>query len=332
MTARSIAGQQSLIQKEVTPGTPLTTAMLRLTNFKLRPGFAADNTPFRGGTGKVVTGIEVSGETGPVTVEGIQDYNHLGYALSSRVSLPVTTTPGGGTLSRQHVFTLNPDAEDTKATYTYVWGDATQAVQGVYAVFNSLSMNIQRGSLDFGTSMMGRLPTTGATIPGSGITTVPAKQIAARNYNVYLDSTWAGKGTTKLLDCYEANLDLGDKFATDAPIDSTVSGFRGMLEAEEQDMSARYSLGFDAVALASIASFQAGSWVFFTIKSTGPIIEAAIPYSLQIDMALLITSPGEFGAAPNSPAVVVPFEAMLAKDPVSNQVLMVTLVNTVISY
>lgn len=330
--ARSIAGQQSLIQKETTPGTAATNAMKRLANLKLRPGFAADTTPFRGGTGKVVTGQEVTGERGPITVQGIQDYNHLGYVAASRIALPTTTTPSGGVLSRQHVFDLNPDAEDTKATYTVVWGDATQAIQSVFAVFQTLGINIQRGSLNFSTSMMGRLPTTGAAIPGSGITDAPSRPIASRTYNTYLDATWAGRGVTKLLACYEANIDLGDKFATDAPIDSTVSGFKEMLEAEEQGMTARYVLGFDAVALASIASFNAGDFVFFTIKSTGPIIEGVIPYSLQLDTALLITSPGEFGPAPNSPAVTVPFEAVLAKDPISGKVLTLTLVNTVLTY
>lgn len=331
--ARSIAGTNSYIQRETTPGTAKVDAMIHSDALRLRPGWDSDNQMYRGGSGKNVTGMDIDLARTPTSVDGINCFNAIGLALASRVCRPTTTTPVSATDTRLHVGRINPNGEDTKAVYTHVWGDATQATQNVFNVFQSLSISVQRGNLTFNTKMHGRAATTGATLPSTGILEMSQLIIPGRQFNVYLDDAWDDLGTTKALACYEAGLDLGDKFDEDAPIDRTLSGFKELLEKEEQDQTGSFRLGFDSVAVANFNKWTAGSYVFMRLECIHPVaIEDTFFPTLILDASLLITKPGEIGKAPNSPAVTVPFDAVQAVDPVSGEIFAYSLQNAWLGY
>lgn len=334
MPGRSIKSQVQLLQRETTPGTAATNAMKKLTALRFRPSWEGEATPFMGGSSKVATSVDLGDEIGRWTVEGINDFNHLGLVAASRLSGSPTTTQPDATnapTAYQHVFTLNPDSEDPLATYTLIWGDSTQAVQAVYAVFNSLGITIRRGQLEFRSALLSRAPTTGATIPGSGVTTMAPKAMPSTKWDVYADDTWAALGTTKLLAAYEGAIDLGDKYQPDAPINSTITSFESLLEAEDQNYGFDLRLGFDAAAIALMNTFQAGTLKFFRFAVEGPTIGGAVKYLCQLDFAAFVLSRGELSPAPNSPAVTVPFRLALAKD-TNNNACRLTLVNEVASY
>lgn len=330
----SIANAKNYIQAETTAGTAATNAMKNLSAMKFRPGWTDNATPFNGGSSKVPTSIMLGDSVGAISVDGIQDFNNLGFAYASRIAKPVTTQPDAVTAATayQHVFTLNPDGEDTKNTYTVIWGDSDQALQALYAVFNSLGIQIQRGQLQFTTAMLSREPTAGATIPSSGVIDVAAAPISAVKYDVFCDDTWDDLGTTKLARIYEANLDLGDKYQADSPINSAITSFDSLLEAEDQSYAFNPRVALDAVAAGLVSTFKAGAFKFWRILCTGPVIGGAITYSHQLDFCTLITGRGEVGAAPNSPRITLPLTTVLAKDPTGGKSLEATLVNTVAAY
>jgi hypothetical protein len=332
MPGRSIAGQATLLQKETVPGTPLVAAMKKIEALKMRPTLSGDATPFKGLAGKVATSVTLPDLMTTWSAEAIQCFNAIGYVAASRISTPVITTPGGGTLSRQAVFTLNPDGADAFATYTGQWGDATQAIQANYLVFQSLGLQIERGNLAFDTSALSRDYATGATLATTGVTTVPAQPIPPRSYDVWADDSWATIGTTKLLACYRMNLNLGDKYAADAPINSALTGPESFMEQEDQDYGSDATFGFDATATGLITTFKNGAKKYFRVKAVGPIIEGVIPYSIQVDFATIITSIGELTTAPNSPAVVLPVNFEIARDSAAANSCVLTLVNTQTAY
>lgn len=332
MPGRSISGAVVQLQKEVTPGTAIVTAMKRIAALKMLPTLDGEATPFKGISGKMTTAVTLPDTTTMWSSDAVQCFNAVGYIASSRISTPVITTPGGGTLSRQAVFTLNPDAADTFQTYTAQWGDATQALQSTFNVFQSMGLQIERGNLAFTTSMLGRAYATGVTLASAGLTTVPAVPIPPLAYDVWADDTWATIGTTKLLACYRMNLNLGDKFAADSPINSALTSFESVLEAQDQDYGSDAAFGFDTTTTGLITTFKNGATKYFRVKAIGPIIEAAITYSLQLDFAAKITSIGEIGQAPNSPAIVVPMNFEIARDDAAANACVLTLVNTQTAY
>lgn len=329
--AKSITNQITQIQRETTPGTAATTAMRRLTAIGMRPGWNVTTNEFRAQGYKLNTVIQEVDERGAWTVDGVQDFNHLGFVLASRIALPVTTTPAGGTTARQHVFTLVANAEDTRAIYTAQFGDASRAVQATYGAFNSLGINVQRGQLGFDTGFISRTPTIVAAVTTAGATAVPAAPTATRQFDVWADDTWAALGTTQLLAAYEGGIDLGDKFAPDAPINSALASYESLLEAEDQGYGGTLRVGFDATAAGLVTTWQNAALKFFRIKATGPIIEAAIRYVFQLDFCAQITNPGNIEGFANG-TLTLPFDFQIVPDPVSGNAITATLVNTIAAY
>lgn len=335
MAGRSIATQQLWLQKEVTPGTPIVTAMKRVLGLKVFPGYGIEGESYKASGYKVPTAYIPNSEVGEHTVETIQDYNALTWVLTGGFGAPTSTavaTAVGDATS--HAFALNPAAPDTKATFTAVWGDSVQSLQAAHFFFNSLAMNIQRGQLSVDTSAMSYAPTTGATLPSSGTSTVGASPIAARTWDVYCDDEWGDLGTTKLLACYEGGIDLGDKYAPDWVINSALASFDSIIENDDLEPNVNLVLGFDAASVALLGAWTAGTLKFIRFQSTGPKIDetsapADIDASLTIDMCVRITEPGEFSAAPNSPAVSLPLTGQIEVDPVSGNAITATLVNLV---
>jgi hypothetical protein len=99
--------------------------MKKLEGLKMLPTLAGEATAFKGLSGKVATSVTLPDLTTEWSAELIQDFNAIGYVAASRISTPTITTPGGGTLSRQAVFTLNPDGADT-VQYLYRRSGATR--------------------------------------------------------------------------------------------------------------------------------------------------------------------------------------------------------------
>jgi len=329
--AKSIVNQKTLIQRETTPGTALITAMKQLTAIGLRPGYMTETNDFKSQGFKLPTVIQQTNEWGVWAVEGVQDFNHLGFPLGSRISRPTTTTPATGVLSRQHVFTLDPDGPDTFDTYTVQFGDTDRGIQASYGIFNSLGINVQRGSLGFDSTFLSRTPAVIGPIATAGVTIVAAAPTAARQFDVWADNTWAGLGTTKLLAAYEGNLDLGDKFSPDTPINSAVTSYESMVEAVDQSYDGMLRLGFDSVATGLITTFTNGALKFIRIKATGPLIETTIPYSFQLDFCIQIRNPGTLESFSNG-VLTLPFDYSVVPDPTTGNALAATLVNTVIAY
>jgi hypothetical protein len=329
-----MAGQRTLLQRETTKGTAITSAMLELNALRMRPSWEGDREEVRGGTGKTVTGTVGTDEHSPWEIQEFRPcFNHLGLAAGSRVSAPTTTTPGGATTARQHVFSISPNAEDTFNSYTVVWGAANTApVQAVYGHFNSLAMNIERGNVTFDTSFRSRAAQFGATIPGSGITAMPMVPMPGNMWDVYIDSAWADLGDTKYGGAYTANVDLGDKFDLDSPINSAIVSYEQPLEMEEQEHSFELAVRLGAVGLGLVGGMEAGTKHFFRLELVGGLIEPTINYICTIDFCAEIVSRSGITTAPNSAAVVLPLNLAMTPDPVTGKMFELTLVNSVTAY
>jgi hypothetical protein len=170
---RSIAGAQTYLARETVAGTAETTGFFGVPGIRMRPGFDGESNVIRGGSGKAVTSVNLTDLKGEWDVSDFGAcFNHLGVPAASVLSLPVTTTPGGGTNSRQHVFSKSPTSEDTKRTYTAIWGDGYYGFRGAYGYFNSLGLDIQRGELSFDTSFRSRRPQTNYIAPVSEVQTL----------------------------------------------------------------------------------------------------------------------------------------------------------------
>ena len=171
---RSMAGQNLYLAYEDSPGTAETSGYFGAPGLRAKPGWEGEREDFRGGGGKVVTTTLGTDEVSPWEMDAASCFNHLGLILASRFGIPTTTTPGGGTNSRQHVFTINPKAEDLGRFYSAIWGDGYLTAQGVYGYFNSLALDISRGNVGVDTSFRSRAAqlASGGILPGNEVQTI----------------------------------------------------------------------------------------------------------------------------------------------------------------
>lgn len=328
MAGRSIVNQGALIQREVTPGTPLVAAMKRVLGLRIMPGFTDDGESFTASGSKVPTSYIYNTELGEHEVESLQDFNAMTWTLCGGFGAPVTTTPVGATASRLHTYALNPSGADPLASFTVMWGDAIQALQLKHFVFTSLGIGVERTSLSLDSAAMSHEPITGIAFPTTGITEVPSAPAAGRQWDAYLDTTFAGLGTTKLLAAYNGQIDFPDKYSPDWVINSANPSFDSLLESEDFEPTLDLTLGLDATSVAMLNNLTAGTIRFLRLKLTGPIAELAIPYSLELDLPIRIISRGKIETAPSG-AITIPFSAHITRDPVSGNSAQARLVNLV---
>lgn len=331
MAGRSIVNQGLYLKKETTAGTANTTGMNRFLGMGLRPGWNVEREDYRGEGFKVPTSSVVHMASGQHTVNTLQDYNALTPVLASVLSYDGATQPDAENAedAYEHTFHLEADAADDMTSFTAIWGDSTQALQMVWLVFNSLTFGVQRRQLTINTSAISEAPTTGASIPSSGIVEIPSIPIAGRTYDVYADDSWTALGTTQLDACYDLSWTIGDKYTTDTPIDSSISSFASLVENADINFTGSMRLGFDSEATSAYSDYTDGSQKFFRLESTGTTIGGTTKYGITVDVSAIITDPGEIGEAPNSPVVTLPFNLRMNPDTTSGNTLTVTLTNTV---
>jgi hypothetical protein len=334
MGGKSLAGFIPYIQREVTPGTPLATAMKQVDGIRtLRPARGGSAEAFMSGTGKTAGGVILSDDYTAWSFTPASCFRALGYIAAGRIALPTTTTPVGATDARQHVFKLNPNTLDNPAFYTFIWGDGTTNFRSSYTAFQTLNFNAQRGSFDVGSSAIGRkYETSGISLPSSGVVDVPMQSMQPNLGDVWIENPgdWSDLGTTQFLNCYQFNLQLGDKYDMDAPINSSIVSYASLPEKEDQSMTVDLSVAVDTDGLNLVGAYERGDRIAIRYLLEGPEIEDGFPFSIQWDVMAVVTSVGEVTTAPTSNVATFPLSCTVAKD--GTDALELTLVNDIASY
>lgn len=330
MAGRSIVNQGLYLQLETTPGTAATNAMKRYLGIRGNIGWDTQKESFTASGYKFPTAEVVNTEAGTIDLTVVQEYNSFMPLLAGVFGKPTTTQVVAGEVY-QHVFSIDAKKADTLASYTMIWGDATQALQAVYSAFHGLTIGIQKTQLSLSATGILNAPTSVA-IPSSGVTTVPMTPLRAATYCGYIDNSWAALGTTKALNLYNADIQFGDKYTPDWIIDCAVPGHSGLIEAVGVNHTLSLQMGFDAAAATEITNAKNGKLRFVRMEATGPEIldntgtTTGENYMMTIDLAASLTPRGT-GEASVSPATVVNFDGTLMVDPVTDNVAQVTLIN-----
>lgn len=330
MAGASLAGFQFYVKQESTSGTANVTSMIQPDGLRnVRLGRGGSPEVFRGGTGKTATGVILADTWGEWSMDMAPCYRTIGLVAASRIGTPVTTTPGGATNARQHVFALNVDDVDTPESYTFVWGGAAARFQAVYGMFQSLGFDATRGSISCSTSAISRKPSSGASAPTTP-TTMLTKTIQPNQADGWIDGSWATLGTTQSLILYRFNLSAPDKYDLDAPINSSIDSYATLVEKEDQAISLDLAVALDSTGLTYITDFDEGDQIAVRYRVEGPEIETGHNFTIQWDVLAHITSIGTVEPAPNSNVAVLPLSCEIASD--GTDALELTLINDVSSY
>jgi hypothetical protein len=222
----------SQIGQETTPGTPVAANRF-LPTVHFFPKLKRDTKQFRAGGDKYDTSSVRSKQYAEGTFDGFLDYNSFIYILNG-LTVPVTspTTPAGSTTARKWSYLPLSRQLDSPKTYTIEVGDASAVDQYAYGQLTSLTVQLGQDELKYNGNLIAQ------TMNPNQTQTASPTQIAERpcergQVAVYLDtnySTFNGATPTKLLNCFEEEIQLGVKFKPKFVHDPLIKSFQEAIE------------------------------------------------------------------------------------------------------
>lgn len=128
---------------------------LEAIGFAMKPRF--ENKRFMPKGYKVDTIMTPGKEWTDWAIDGVGDFTNIVYPLSSILSFPSITTPGGGTNARDWTFTSYGSAPDLMQTYTVDVGSMVRAERALNIIFTEFGMKFTRDSIDISGAAIGKL-------------------------------------------------------------------------------------------------------------------------------------------------------------------------------
>lgn len=206
-------------------------------------------------------------------MQDVLDYTEHLYCLENIFGHSAVTTPGTATQKRSYDVALT--GAITPKTWFHQWGDPTDNVNSYnYGLLTDYGETWDReaGAKQNGTKGIAQVLATGGTFTASPITLANAP-IAAKDFNVYLDTTWAGLGGTQISDEITM-VDWSITGMKDArwAADRSQASFKSHVELLPKT-SCKLTLFENATSRAIIASLLTGSTYFLRLDGQGALID-----------------------------------------------------------
>ncbi|MDQ3222777.1 MAG: hypothetical protein M3Q75_04780, partial [Gemmatimonadota bacterium] len=242
---------------------------------------------------------------------------------------PVTTTLGTTpNFAYSHVFTYDGITPLAPKSYSVSYGQsgAGDADKILGFLFNGLSLSGGRDGFDLSSSGWGKAMTVGGTLgtlaATGDINPVPVSPLQG---SLFLDSTAAALGTTRLLDIYGMDLAFGERLARARPINALLTS-DGVVEVADQEHTLQLQFGVDAIERARYAKVRTGTKEFVRVGFEGGVTADPVSnYSLRADICLLWT---ESGASEDTDNVLTKsWTGRVARDSTWGMAAQITVVN-----
>ena len=300
MTDRATVVESVQIGQETTPGTAVACPTT-LRSMSLDIKIAGDDDVFRPDGHKfnavVVPGMEWS----TFSLTGKPTYTEICYVLEALLGHVSPSVPSGGTLTNLRVYDYADTAVATPKTLTIMKGSAVRAEKLAYGLVTDLGFGFSRkNGLTLTGAGIGQQFTDGITMTASP-TDVPLIPVAGKQIDVFLDSTAAGLGTTKLLRAFAIEPGVTGAYGPIWPLNSSNASFGAAVDLA-LGTACKIQLESDAAGMAQLTQYRSGDLIFLRTLATGPVIEVVagtppvnLTYLLQIDLALGVNkapSPG----------------------------------------
>jgi hypothetical protein len=217
-------------------------------------------------------------------------YTEIVYPLSNIFGAATITTPTGATLRR--LWSWNPSATTpwTPKTWTVRRGvPGGTAEEAGYCLLSGLNLSFSRTDTpEIGGDLFARRLDYAASMATTGVTTPTLVPMLPSEGSVFLDSTGAGVGTTRLLRDFSYEMEITDLFGPIWPINALLDSFAAH-GVQKPDIECRLTLGNDAVGTSPVANMRAGTAVFIRYQSVSTqMIEASDPFKFTIDVAAMV--------------------------------------------
>lgn len=222
-------------------------------------------------------------------LSGFPTYTELAYVFSNLFGSAVITTTTGANPVSTWVWTPDKSTPWTPKTWTLrrgVSGDTAEEAN--YLLLSGLGLVFSRvDDPEVSGNLFAQRLNYAATLATTGLTSRANVPILPSEVDVWLDSSGATLGTTKLLRDFRYELAFSDFFGNIWPLNSALASFAAH-SVMKPTLETTLQLGNDTAGRALVTNMRAGSSVFVRTKATSGALIGATPYSLTIDSALKV--------------------------------------------
>lgn len=288
-------------------------------DFKIFPGM--------GRRFKTTAGLNSNMTVGKLA--GKANYTEIVYPLSAQLGAATITTPGGGTLSRKWSWIPPLTGSIDPVSQTFEVGGSVKAQRFPYGICPDTALALVReGDCTFEGVVWGQAFVDGITMTPTP-TGLPQIPLLGKHLCYYADNTSAGLGATKLLRVWDAKWSYKNAYNVLWPMDRTQTSFAAHADNPDPKPELILTVEADTAGMGLYADAIANTTKYVRIEAIGDIIEAAIPYSLTIDMACRITAISELkDGMGNTISLDITFTAIEDTAWASGQSVSIAVVNT----
>lgn len=291
--------QRTRLGAEATPGTAVGAAKI-LDCFDWTFGIDAAVTPYRPSGTKYDATQEEDTEQTSITVNGNLDYNGVIYLLSSVMGIVTPTAANGSATAKQWLFDPPVSGSAQPQTYSIEQGDSVRARKFAYGLLTDFGYKGTRKTpFTVSGKGFGQELSDGITLTASP-TEVALAQAVEGQFNVYLDSTSAGLGTTQLNRNFSLDYSFGGVYGAFYALMRANASFTGHVDLSPKS-SIKLLLAADAQGMAPLAYLRSGVTYFLRVEAIGAQIASdggggstPIYNSFVHDMAIKFGKPSEF--------------------------------------
>lgn len=282
---------------------------LRSIDFTLNPRGEVMN--YRPQGSKLSTVVVPGQEWSGGGISGRPVYDEIIYPLSMIFGAPTPTVVG--VTGQQWLFNYTPGAALAPKPLTIEKGDSVRAGKAIDLIATDFGLQVTRNEITVDGSTMGTLYTDGVAMTASP-TLLPQIPILPKEWDLFVDSTFAAIGTTKYLRGFAFDLTMGGLYNAIWPINSALTSYAASVENSEPDISAELRVEADATGMALLTALRSGATRFIRAKATSATVIGAGPavYSMQIDAAVKLNAFADFGDEDG--LYVVPWSLQIVDD------------------
>lgn len=216
-------------------------------------------------------------------ISGQPTYDEIVYLLSSILETATITTVD--TSGRSWAFTPSSTAPDTVKSFTIEQGSSVRAHKFAGGLVTELTLKGDKDKVELSGSVLGRAFTDGITLTTTP-TAIAQIPILAKEFDIWLDDTSGGLGTTKFTRILSWELSLKNRFGPLFAVNTADTSYAASVELPVTG-EFKFRAEADSQAMGLLTTVRAGATKFVRLKATSAQLAGAVSstYAMTWDLA-----------------------------------------------
>jgi hypothetical protein len=201
------------------------------------------------------------------------DFNGILYPVAGALGKQSPVAHGSSATAKDWIFPASLSGSIQPQTYTIEKGEAaTRAHKYPYMLFDKFGYKFNRKTdASVTAGWIAQKTTDGITMTASP-TAVPLVPMTGQEFNLYLDTTAAGLGTTQILKSLSAEFSMDNIYGPAWYINRANSSFSAHVDQDPKAM-VKFLLAADAVGMGMLDLLRSGASRFLRIEAVGDLID-----------------------------------------------------------